>query len=112
MQARITETLAATAPAAKVQNSEEYAGALRAQVNQLLTLVTALVLLAVVIALLGVLITMLLAVLERTHELGSAAGHRHGPGRHPVHGPVGGRHHRHLRRRCWAWCSASGSAMP
>ncbi len=70
VQARITESLATTAPAAKVQDRAEYAGALRAQVNQLLTLVTALVLLAVVIALLGVLITMLLAVLERTHELG------------------------------------------
>ncbi len=70
VQALITERLATTAPAANVQDREEYAGALRAQVNQLLTLVTALVLLAVVIALLGVLITMLLAVLERTHELG------------------------------------------
>ncbi|MEO9222024.1 MAG: FtsX-like permease family protein [Mycobacteriaceae bacterium] len=70
VQAHIADILAKTAPAAKVQNRTEYAGALRAQVNQLLSLITALVLLAVVIALLGVLITMLLSVLERTHELG------------------------------------------
>ncbi len=70
VQTRITDSLAITAPTAKVQNRDEYAGALRAQVNQLLSLVTALVLLAVVIALFGVLITMLLSVLERTHELG------------------------------------------
>ncbi len=70
VQARITESLATTAPAATVQDRDEYAGALRAQVDQLLTLVTALVLLAVAIALLGVLIMMLLAVLDRTHELG------------------------------------------
>jgi putative ABC transport system permease protein len=39
-------------------------------VNQFLSLITALLALAVIIALLGVLITMLLAVYERTHELG------------------------------------------
>lgn len=70
VQAALTEVIEVVAPAATVQNRDEYLGALRAQVNQLLSLITALVLLAVGIALLGVLITMLLSVLERTHELG------------------------------------------
>ena len=53
-----------------MQDRDEYAGQLRARVNQLLSLITALVMLAVIIALLGVLITMLLSVMERTHEIG------------------------------------------
>ena len=70
VKAEMTDALAVSAPAAKVQDRDEYAGQLRAQVNQLLSLITALVMLAVIIALLGVLITMLLSVMERTHEIG------------------------------------------
>ena len=43
---------------------------MKAQVNQFLGLITALLALAIIIALFGVLIAMLLAVFERTHELG------------------------------------------
>lgn len=67
---QIATVLKTVAPSAKVQDRNEYAGQIRAQVSQLLNLITALVLLAIVIALLGVLITMLLSVFERTHELG------------------------------------------
>ncbi len=67
---QVMKTLKTAAPSAKVQTRDEYAGDVRAQVGQMLNLITALVLLAIVIALLGVLITMLLSVFERTHELG------------------------------------------
>ena len=70
LQQRVKNVLARDAPAAKVQNRDQYAGQIRAKVSQMLNLITALVLLAIVIALLGVLITMLLSVFERTHELG------------------------------------------
>jgi putative ABC transport system permease protein len=57
-------------PQIDVQDRDQYIGDVKQQVNQFLGLITALLALAVVIALLGVLITMLLAVFERTHELG------------------------------------------
>ncbi len=66
----IASRLETVAPSATVQDRDEYAGKIRAQITQILNLITALVLLAIIIALLGVLITMLLAVFERTHELG------------------------------------------
>jgi putative ABC transport system permease protein len=66
----ITTVLTTIAPAAKVQDRKEYAGVIQAQITQILSLITALVLLAIIIALLGVLITMLLSVFERTRELG------------------------------------------
>lgn len=70
VEADIAKTLETAAPAAKIQNRAQYAGEIRAQIGQILNLITGLVLLAIFIALLGVLITMLLSVLERTHELG------------------------------------------
>jgi putative ABC transport system permease protein len=57
-------------PDATVMNQEEFEGALGGVINQLLTLVTALLLLAVVIALLGIVNTLALSVFERTRELG------------------------------------------
>ncbi|MEO8694727.1 MAG: FtsX-like permease family protein [Acidimicrobiales bacterium] len=60
----------ASFPGLKVQDRDQYIGDVKAQVNQFLGLITALLALAIIIALLGVLITMLLAVFERTHELG------------------------------------------
>ena len=57
-------------PGVKVQDRDQYLGDVKAQVNQFLGLITALLALAIIIALLGVLITMLLAVFERTRELG------------------------------------------
>jgi putative ABC transport system permease protein len=69
-KSNITTLLTTIAPAAEVQDREEYAGVIKARITQLLSLITALVLLAIIIALLGVLITMLLSVFERTHELG------------------------------------------
>lgn len=70
VKSRIATVLKTTAPTAKVQDRKEYGAQIRAQVSQILNLITALVLLAIIIALMGVLITMLLSVLERTHELG------------------------------------------
>jgi putative ABC transport system permease protein len=66
---RIDEVLAAH-PDAAVMDQEEFEGALSGVINQLLTLVTALLLLAVVIALLGIVNTLALSVFERTRELG------------------------------------------
>jgi putative ABC transport system permease protein len=57
-------------PDATVMNQDEFEGALGGLINQLLTLVTALLLLAVVIALLGIVNTLALSVFERTRELG------------------------------------------
>jgi putative ABC transport system permease protein len=57
-------------PGVKVQNKDEYIGDVRKQINQFLSLITALLSLAIIIAVFGVLIAMLLAVFERTRELG------------------------------------------
>jgi putative ABC transport system permease protein len=70
VQASVRTVVDANYPSIKVQDRDEYIGDVKQQVNQFLSLITALLALAVVIALLGVLITMLLAVFERTHELG------------------------------------------
>jgi putative ABC transport system permease protein len=57
-------------PDATVMDQEEFEGALGGVINQLLSLVTVLLLLAVVIALLGIVNTLALSVFERTRELG------------------------------------------
>ncbi len=69
-QEAIQQRLDAGYPGVEVKDRDEYVGDVKAQVNQFLGLITALLALAVLIALLGVLITMLLAVFERTHEIG------------------------------------------
>ena len=51
-------------------NAEEFTGALGAVIDQLMGLVTVLLLLAVLIALLGIVNTLALSVFERTRELG------------------------------------------
>jgi putative ABC transport system permease protein len=57
-------------PDATVMDQEEFRGALGGVVDQLLGLVTVLLLLAVLIALLGIINTLALSVFERTRELG------------------------------------------
>jgi putative ABC transport system permease protein len=57
-------------PDATVMDAEEFRGALGGVVDQLLGLVTVLLLLAVLIALLGIVNTLALSVFERTRELG------------------------------------------
>jgi putative ABC transport system permease protein len=66
---RIDDVLASH-PDATVMNQEEFEGALGGVIDQLLTMVTALLLLAVLIALLGIVNTLALSVFERTRELG------------------------------------------
>jgi putative ABC transport system permease protein len=66
----LSKTLGEIQPAASINDRKQVGATIRAQVGQILNLISALVLLAIVIALLGVLITMLLSVFERTHELG------------------------------------------
>jgi putative ABC transport system permease protein len=66
---RISDALA-THPDATVMDQEEFEGALGGFIDQLLSLVTVLLLLAVVIALLGIVNTLALSVFERTRELG------------------------------------------
>jgi putative ABC transport system permease protein len=70
VQAQVKAVIDATYPSILVQDRDQYVGSVKDQVNQFLSLITALLALAVIIALMGVLITMLLAVYERTHELG------------------------------------------
>ncbi len=69
VQQRI-DTALASHPDATVMDQEEFEGALGGFIDQLLSLVTALLLLAVLIALLGIVNTLALSVFERTRELG------------------------------------------
>ena len=63
-------TAIADQPDATVMDPEEFQGAASAVIDQMLGLVTVLLLLAVVIALLGIVNTLALSVFERTRELG------------------------------------------
>jgi putative ABC transport system permease protein len=69
-QEAIEEAVAADYPNAVVQNPAELTEDAQAQVDQMLGLVTALLLLAVVVAVLGIVNTLVLSVVERTRELG------------------------------------------
>jgi putative ABC transport system permease protein len=64
------DTALASHPDATVMDQKEFEGALGGFIDQLLSLVTALLLLAVLIALLGIVNTLALSVFERTRELG------------------------------------------
>lgn len=57
-------------PTVTVQNQHDFAEAQRAQVNQLLYLIYALLGLAIIIAVLGIVNTLALSVIERTREVG------------------------------------------
>ena len=57
-------------PAAKVRTNSEYKDFVGKQINQILTIFYALLAFSIVISLFGVLITLLLAVYERTREIG------------------------------------------
>jgi putative ABC transport system permease protein len=57
-------------PAVVVKDQSEFVADQEAQVDQLLGLVTAMLLLSIVIAVLGIINTLVLSVLERTRELG------------------------------------------
>ena len=64
------EKVAAPYPTAKVQDLSDFKKAQAGQINQLLTLIYALLLLAILIAVLGIANTLALSMLERTRELG------------------------------------------
>ncbi len=66
----IIESEAASYPNAKVLDREEFKASRAAQINQLLTMVYALLGLAVIIALMGIANTLALSIFERTRELG------------------------------------------
>src|SRR5690606_6857377 len=64
------EKSVADVPTVTVQNKEDFVESQRAQVNQLLYLIYALLGLAIVIAVLGIVNTLSLSVIERTREVG------------------------------------------
>ena len=64
------ESIAADYANAEVQDLSEYKQGQADQINQLLSLVYALLFLAIIIALIGIANTLGLSILERTHELG------------------------------------------
>jgi putative ABC transport system permease protein len=68
--ATIQAALQADYPNLKVQDRSAYKESIRAQVNQLLYLIYALLGLAVIIAILGIINTLALSVIERTREIG------------------------------------------
>ncbi|WP_375001411.1 ABC transporter permease [Aeromicrobium sp. CTD01-1L150] len=67
---RALEAATAQTPTVTVQNQSDFAEAQRAQVDQLLLLIYALLGLAIVIAVLGIVNTLALSVMERTREVG------------------------------------------
>jgi putative ABC transport system permease protein len=70
VQSSVRQLVDTSFPGLKVQDLDQYSSDVQGRINQFLGLITALLALAILIALLGVLITMLLAVYERTRELG------------------------------------------
>jgi putative ABC transport system permease protein len=69
-KASVEAALKASYPAAKVRTNQEYKDFVGKQINQILTIFYALLAFSIVISLFGVLITLLLAVYERTREIG------------------------------------------
>lgn len=69
VEAAVKEELRDT-PLVTVQNQEEFAEGLKAQVNQILFMIYALLGLAIIIAVLGIINTLALSVIERTREIG------------------------------------------
>lgn len=69
-RAELDALVAEEAPAASVQDQSEFADGIKDQINQLLSLVFALLFLAIIIALLGIANSLALSIYERTRELG------------------------------------------
>lgn len=66
----VEDALKTSYPAAKVRTNEEYKDFISTQINQILAIFYVLLAFSVLISLFGVLITLLLAVYERTREIG------------------------------------------
>ena len=64
------DTVLAAYPNVQVQDQTQFKDSVRAQVNQLLTLIYGLLFLAIIIAVLGIVNTLALSVIERTREIG------------------------------------------
>jgi putative ABC transport system permease protein len=70
VEADLTKAMKANYPNVDVKNPDELTAGAQASIDQLLGLVTALLLLAVIVAILGIVNTLVLSVVERTRELG------------------------------------------
>ena len=89
-------------PTAELQTPEQFTNSVAGQINQLVSVIYALLFLAIIIALLGIANTLALSIYERRHEIGLLARGRHDETPSAFFGALGVGDHRALRHRARA----------